>query len=37
MGVSGTVTADLVGPDGTVLLTLVHTLRFTRIKVEAVD
>ena len=34
---SGTVTADLVGPDGSLLFTLVHTLRFTRIKVEAVD
>ena len=34
---SGSVTADLLGPDGSLLVTLVHTLRFTRIKVEAVD
>jgi hypothetical protein len=34
---SGTVTADLFGPDGSLLVTLVHTLRFTRIKVEPVD
>jgi hypothetical protein len=34
---SGSVTADLLGPDGNLLVTLVHTLRFVRIKVEAVD
>jgi len=26
-----------LGPDGSLLVTLTHTLRFTRIKVEAVD
>src|SRR5262245_44405362 len=34
---SGSVTVDLLGPDGNLVLTLVHTLRFTRIKVEAVN
>ncbi len=34
---SGSVTADAFGPDGTLVFTLTHTLRFTRIKVEAVD
>src|SRR5262245_1371447 len=34
---SGTVTADAFGPDGNLAFTLTHTLRFTRIKVEAVD
>src|SRR5262245_47057446 len=34
---SGTVTAEAFGPDGNLAFTLIHTLRFTRIKVEAVD
>jgi hypothetical protein len=34
---SGTVTADAFGPDGSLAFTLTHTLRYTRIKVEAVD
>jgi hypothetical protein len=34
---SGSVTVDLLGPDGSVLFTLEHTLHFTRIKVEAID
>src|SRR5262245_45290126 len=33
----GSVTVDLFGPDGNPLFTLVHTLRFTRITVDAVD
>jgi hypothetical protein len=33
----GTVTVDAFGPDGSLVFTLMHTLRFTRIKVEAVD
>jgi len=36
-GLSGTATVDALGPDGSLLVTLTHTLRFTRIKVEAVD
>jgi hypothetical protein len=34
---SGTATVDAVGPDGNLDFTLTHTLRFTRIKVEALD
>jgi hypothetical protein len=34
---SGSVTVDAIGPDGNVVFTLTHTLRFARIKVEAVD
>lgn len=34
---SGSVTAEAFGPDGTLVFTLTHTLRFARIKVEAVD
>ena len=34
---SGTLTADAFGPDGSLAFTLTHTLRFTRIEVEPVD
>jgi hypothetical protein len=34
---SGSVTADAFGPDGNLVFTLTHTLRYTRIKIEAVD
>ena len=34
---SGSVTAQAFAPDGTLVFTLTHTLRFARIKVEAVD
>jgi hypothetical protein len=34
---SGSVTAEAFGPDGNLAFTLTHTLRFSRIKVEAVD
>jgi hypothetical protein len=34
---SGTVTVDAIGPDGNVVFSLTHSLRFVRIKVEPVD
>jgi hypothetical protein len=34
---SGTLTVEAIGPDGNLVFTLTHSLRFTRIKVEAVD
>jgi len=34
---SGTVTVDAIGPDGNVAFSLTHSLRFVRIKVEAVE
>ena len=31
---SGTLTVEAIGPDGNLVFTLTHSLRFTRIKVE---
>ena len=33
----GTLAVEAIGPDGNLVFTLTHSLRFTRIKVEAVD